>query len=132
MSDMRKKRIVTDTLIRAGVNVADKGFYILRDIILNYLEYEIPAEAVQEKVFSNVGNKYGMKYTAVYRNVNFLIENISRQKSVDFLEHYFGIGYRADRGKVMPKTFIIRIVDDVNMQCEKTEEEKNRERKNLF
>ncbi len=118
MDNVFKKKIVTDTLIKAGVKISDKGFYLLRDIILVYTDSECPVDVKQKDVFSHVGEKYGLNYWAVQKCVRIPIENAMSYSDIDFLENYFGLCYRQDTGTVTPQSFIIRIVDDVNLQCE--------------
>lgn len=112
------KRIVTDTLIKAGVNISDKGFYLLRDAVLAYMERELPVDTRQKDVFSAIGKKYGISFSSVQKYIRTPIENAMQYKDIDFLESYFGICYRPETGTVTPQSFILRIVDDVNMQCE--------------
>jgi len=122
MSDILKKKLITDTLIKAGVKISDKGFYLLRDIILMYTDSKCPVDVKQKDVFSYVGEKYGMKYSSVQKYVRIPIENAMSYSDIDFLEEYFGLCYRPDTGTVTPQSFIIRIADDVNLQCEELAE----------
>lgn len=118
MNDIQKKRLVTETLLNIGADIADVGFYMLRDTVLACMEYDLPAKVRHQELFTPIGEKYGMSYKAVYRDIRFLIGNITLHQDIEFLESYFGLGYRADRGSVTPKAFIIRIADDVSMQWE--------------
>lgn len=118
MNESKKKRLVTDTLIKAGVKVSDKGFYLLRDIVLAYLNCNLPMDAKQKDVFTLIGEKYGMSFSSVQKYVRVPIDNAMRYADVDFLDSYFGICYRPETGTVTPQSFIIRIVDDVSLQWE--------------
>lgn len=118
MNDIQKKRLVTDVLIKMGADPANNGFYILRDAVLSYMGYDLPASVRQQDVFAPIGEKYGVNGEAAYSNVRHLIGNIMTCGDIEFLENYFGRCYRADKGTVKPKAFIIRIADDIKMQCE--------------
>lgn len=118
MNDIQKKRLVTETLLHVGADISHNGFYMLRDTVLACMQYELPAKVRNQELFTPIGEKYGMSYQNVYRDIRWLIGNIMLHQDVDFLESYFGKCYRSDRGSVTPKAFIIRITDDVSMQYE--------------
>lgn len=118
MNNTQKKKVVTNTLIKAGVKVSDKGFYLLRDIVLEYMKEDFPMDARQEDIFSLVGKRYGMKHMCVQKYIRIPIDNAMSYADIDFLQKYFGICYRPETGTVTPKAFILRIVDDVNLQIE--------------
>lgn len=113
-----RKKLVTDVLIKLGADTSNNGFYILRDAVIAYMEYDLPASVRQQDVFTPIGKMYGISWLSAYNNVRNLIENIMLREDIEFLESYFGRCYRAEKGMVMPKTFISRIADDVKMQCE--------------
>ncbi|MBD5495438.1 MAG: hypothetical protein HDR12_14025 [Lachnospiraceae bacterium] len=46
-----RKKLVTDVLIRIGADTSNNGFYILRDAVLAYMEYDLPASVRQQDVF---------------------------------------------------------------------------------
>ncbi len=113
-----KKQIVTDTLIKAGVKISDKGFYILRDIILFYADSKCPIDVKQKEVIIFVGRKYSLTFPKTYRYIAILINNAMNFADPCFLHDYFGVCYRPETGTIKPKAFILRIVDDVKMQYE--------------
>lgn len=121
-NDIQRKKLVTDTLIKIGADVENSGFYILRDVVLAYMEYEFPAVICQKEVFEPIAEKRGINYKCAYRNVRFLIGKIMLHGDAEFLESYFGMAYSPEKGTVMPKAFITRIADDVKMQCEELSE----------
>lgn len=122
MSNTKKKRIVTNTLIKAGANIFDKGFYLLRDIVLIYVESETPIGLKQKDVFALVEKKHNMSLSSVQKYIRIPIDNAMRYAKVDFLEKYFGVCYRPETGTVTPQAFIMRVVDDVLLQIEELEE----------
>lgn len=122
MNKTQKKRLVTDTLIKAGAKISDKGFYLLRDVVMLYLNSELPIDVKQKDILLIIGKKYGITYAMAQKYIRIPIENAMRYKDVDFLESYFGIDYRPETGSVTPQSFILRIVDDAKLQCEEIEE----------
>lgn len=123
MNNIFKKRIVTDTLIKAGVKISDKGFYILRDVILVYAESTCPVDVKQKEVFSFIAGKYGLTSAGIQKEIRTPINNAMNLADIDFLRNYFGICYRPATGTVTPQAFILRIVDDVKLKCEELNRE---------
>lgn len=121
MNKAQKKRLITDTLIKAGAKVSNKGFYLLRDIIMMYLDCELPIDVKQKDVLQIIGKKYGITYAMAQRYIRIPIENAMRYKDIEFLESYFGIDYKPETGSVTPQSFILRIVDDIKLWCEENE-----------
>lgn len=122
MNSTKKKRIITDTLIKAGASIHDNGFYLLRDIVSVYIESENPVKLKQKDVFAAVEKKYNMSLSSVQKYIRIPIDNAMRYAKVDFLERYFGVCYRPETGTVKPRAFIMRVVDDVLLQIEELEE----------
>ena len=122
MNNVQKKRIITDTLIKAGASIYDNGFYLLRDIVSTYIESENPVKLKQKDVFAAVEKKYNMSLSSVQKYIRIPIDNAMRYAKIEFLEGYFGICYRPETGTVTPKAFIMRVVDDVLLQIEELEE----------
>lgn len=113
-----RKQIVTDTLIKAGARISDKGFYILRDVIMFLTDGKCPEDITQKDVIICVSRKYGLTWATTYRYIAVVINNAAGSGDIDFLQNYFGSCYRAMTGTIQPKAFICRVVDDVNMQME--------------
>lgn len=117
-TEILKKQIVTNTLIKAGARTSDKGFYISRDIILLYAEKECPVDVKLSRAASAIARKYKIGFTTVIANINKMINNAVSLIDIDFIESYFGTCYDSYTGTITPKAFILRIVDDVKMQYE--------------
>lgn len=116
--DLLKKQIVTNTLIKAGARISDKGFYLSRDIILLYAEKECPVDVKFRKIGSVVAQKYKMCFTTMVYSVNRMINKAMSLADIDFIENYFGTCYSSYTATVTPRAFLLRIVDDVKMQYE--------------
>lgn len=123
MNNILKKQIVTDTLIKAGIKISDKGFYILRDVILVYAESKCPADVKQKEVFSFIAGKYGLTFAGIQKEIRTPINNAMNLADIGFLQNYFGICYRPATGTVTPQAFILRIVDDVKLKFEELSRE---------
>jgi hypothetical protein len=72
---IERKRLVTDVLIKMGVDIANNRFYILRDAVLAYREYEHPANICQQEIFTSISEKYGTNWKCAHRNVRALIKS---------------------------------------------------------
>lgn len=115
MSEQKLFREVTDILHQLGVPAHVKGYYYLREGIVQTIYKPELLSSITKSLYPGIAKKYETTPSSVERAMRHAIEIAWKRGNLDMLTLYFGYTIAYTKGKPTNSEFIAMIVDHVKI-----------------